>query len=339
MRGKGVVSWVALALLGISLTSAQEPGYTFFGPKKVERLEVLEAAPVTIPAHIRTLAIVNRYLPREGGGLKIAKKIEAWNSGELYGQDRRGSEAGVQGLADTLRQSDRFDVVRPAIQLEGSGMAFLPDPLDRDRVQEICTGHDADALVTLEAFDSGAKWKYGEPPGTGPDAEPRGRVRVTTGWRMYDCETGFIVDEYHDRDSEYIDDDQEGAVERMARVSAAAYANRIAPHRVVVDRLYFHKGCPDLKRAAKLAKRGDWDGAEELWRKVLQHTDSEVCGRAAHNLALACERKGDLEHALEWARKAATEYDNRMARSYVAILEYRLAQRDQAETQLAGVTG
>ena len=329
----------AVLLLAVSTTLAQEPGYTFIGPKKVERLEVLEAAAVTVPAHIRTLAVVNRYLPKEGGGLKIAKKIEAWNSGELYGQDRRGSEAGVQGLVDALRGLERFGVVRPALQLEGSGMAFLPDPLERDTVQSICADHEADGLVTLEAFDSAAGWKTGEPEGAGSDAEPRGRVRVTTGWRMYDCETGFIVDEYHDRDTGYTPDDQEGTVEAMRLSLAAAYARRIAPHWIVVDRLYFGKGCPDLKRAAKLAKRGDWDGAEALWRKAARQGDPEICGRAAHNLALAHERRGELEEALEWARKADTEYDNRLARSYVDILRYRIAQRDTAEAQLAGTTG
>jgi tetratricopeptide (TPR) repeat protein len=61
-----------------------------------------------------------------------------------------------------------------------------------------------------------------------------------------------------------------------------------------------------VRRGNDLAKSGDWAGAEAAWKSALERNPQNHA--AYHNLALACEARGDFDGALENLNKAMKHY-------------------------------
>ena len=88
---------------------------------------------------------------------------------------------------------------------------------------------------------------------------------------------------------------------------------------------------------------GQWDEAGELWKKETGNPKIKIAGRAAYNMAIISEIDGDLEAALNWARKAWGDYNIKLALDYVRILENRqyksdVLKEDQGKGKLAHAT-
>jgi hypothetical protein len=58
-----------------------------------------------------------------------------------------------------------------------------------------------------------------------------------------------------------------------------------------------------------------------------------IARRAAYNMAILNEINGDVEEALNWARKAWGDYNIKLALDYVRILENRLNKIDVLKGQ------
>ena len=80
----------------------------------------------------------------------------------------------------------------------------------------------------------------------------------------------------------------------------------------------------------------NWDGAAEIWKKYINDPSVKVGGRATYNMAIACEVKGDLSVALEWANKAYLNFGIKKARSYAGILQRRIYDQQRLEKQMEG---
>jgi hypothetical protein len=84
----------------------------------------------------------------------------------------------------------------------------------------------------------------------------------------------------------------------------------VAPHRVPVEvvlaRQQWGNGMNAVRRGNDLAKSGDWAGAEAAWKSALERNPQNHA--AYHNLALACEARGDFDGALENLNKAMKHY-------------------------------
>ncbi|GEM_PF-2792629 len=101
----------------------------------------------------------------------------------------------------------------------------------------------------------------------------------------------------------------------------------------------YAKGHPVLKETKALVESGRWKKATKAWRSLLGDPDPKVRGRARFNLALANERAGNLDKALNLARKAAADLGNGKSRAYVAELEDRVADSERLEQQMGGSDG
>ena len=75
--------------------------------------------------------------------------------------------------------------------------------------------------------------------------------------------------------------------------------------------------------AKRMAQAGDWDGAANIWREATNSTSGKVAGRACYNMAIISEINGDLNGALQWARKAYEVYRTPYALNFVNILQQR----------------
>ena len=72
-------------------------------------ISVLQPAPVTIPAYIKNVAVINRTgVPKK---LKVFDVVDKAVSLEGPNLDKEGSQATIIGLTDELRKNNRFDEV------------------------------------------------------------------------------------------------------------------------------------------------------------------------------------------------------------------------------------
>lgn len=319
-------------------------------------LQVLKPAEITLGDNIVNVGVINRTYP--------TKQNTAWNivegilTGEGIGTDRRGSEATVDGMMEVMRQSPRFKLIRLDIdKLKGNGTGQFPEPLGKDVIADICQRNNLDALITLEAFDSDsyvkytpitirtkvAKDTYKDLPGFRADS----RMNITAGWRIYNYKNQTIADEY--RYSDYLGFSGQGANQAAALAALPSkidaliktgihvgnrYGRRVTPLWVSESREYYVKGNEALQKAARMVKVGQWDQAADIWKREALNTDRKVAGRACYNMAVFSERLGNFDMALEWGRKAYTEFGNKKAKAYTAMIRARMTDREVLKQQM-----
>ncbi|MEI6408564.1 MAG: DUF6340 family protein [Bacteroidota bacterium] len=334
-------------------------GLLFTSCMRSASLTVLQPAQMTLPAHISTVAVVDRSKP-SNGWLNV---LEGVLTGEAIGQDKQSRAEAVRGLTQSLERTPRFVVKPTGIEMTGSKAGHnLPAPLEWSEVERICADYGANAVVTIESFDSdnGASTKRSESKSKDKNGkehidityDARQRTSVRMGWRMYDPKTQVIVDEFVTDD--YLERTASGNTERAAlsnlpspvSVSRSVafnggmeYGARIAPVYVNISRSYYPKakGVKDeMKQGARFAQAGNWNGAAGVWQKIADRPDvtRKSAGKAAYNMAVACEMKGELELAMEWAQKAWTKFGNKQALGYIDALRMRQNDVRKVEGQM-----
>ena len=313
-------------------------------------MQVLIPADITLPPYIQRIGIVNRCIPdKESQFMNI---MEGVLTGESIGADREGADNTMRGLKNVLDQTNRYEVTIPAVNLKNEGMGAMPPPLDWTVIHEICSRHQLDALVVLESFDSDSriftnpvqrKIKNREGVETVvTEFLAHADLRIRSKWRVYADSTKDIIDQFSSEDIKPFENVgpnpqaamaglpyKRAAINQAGFFAGSNYGYRIAPKWLNVQRFYYTKGNDALKWGGKKAKRGDWKTATEIWRKETSNENNKVAQRAQYNMALACERNGNLDLAIEYAKKSYQMYGNKRAKDYINILERR--KRDQAK--------
>ena len=304
---------------------------------------------------VKKIAVTNRSLPAKGEGLNNV--VEGFLSGEGIQQDRESSENCIMGFVNTIASSPRFTVVRPAgLDLRGTGTKAWPVPLDWTEVEKICKENNADALITLETFDSDNQHRSAVRKVTrkidGVDKEVDEfteflDVYVDAGWRVYDPKTKAVIDQSTFRDMKGFDAHDwtpDGARRKLPHQRAATneaglfagtrYAARISPVWVKVSRTYYIKGHDDFKLAKNKVRTSDWEGAMTLWEKHTGDSDEKIAGYACYNMALGCEVNGKLSDALNWAKKSYEIYPKSSSRAYINVITQRQVDAKRLDEQL-----
>ncbi|HMO40027.1 MAG TPA: DUF6340 family protein [Saprospiraceae bacterium] len=322
-------------------------------------LQVLQPAEMVVPDHIRVVATLDRSKPEKG----FLNFLEGMISGEQIGQDRQGRRYALEGLTQALTRTPRFEVKHTGIELTGSrgGNSFAA-PLEWAEVEQICRDYGADAIVTVETFDTDNSISYQEQRNKRKDKEGNEYTEIRyearldmvmrVGWRFYDPKTRVLQDEFttisraHDSQT---DETRDKALRRLYSQTAITrtisydagtqYGMRIAPVWVTVYRTFYDKGKKDsrdqMQQAARFARADQWERAADIWRNVLRSApDQKTAGRAAYNMAVANERAGLLDSALEWAQRAYTDFGNKTARDYIRTLQIRISDQERLRRQL-----
>lgn len=320
-------------------------------------VQVMRPADITLPEHINKIAVINRSLSDKDN--KLLNVVEGALTGEGLFMDRFGSEECLGGLSDVLVESPRFDVIKPVnVELKGTGTSAFPKPLSWDEVTRICAENNADALALLEAFDSDSDIDVEMEKSESKDKAGNVivniehladmKMKVTSGWRIYDPKTKVIIDEHKASDYQSFNamgkteeeaishlTPKRDAVNRTGYYAGKQYGYRIAPMWIRVSRSFYAKGSDGMKTAARKAHTNNWDGAAEIWKGLAERSNVEkLKGRASYNMALASEINGKMDIALMWARKSYEDYGNKRARSYVRTLEQRKADEERLKEQV-----
>jgi hypothetical protein len=317
-------------------------------------LSVLKPAPVSIPANIKTVALVNRSkAATESQTLDAIHKALSLESNDLQ---QAGANGSMRGLKDELMKNTRFTEVKPLnMDLRSFGAGIFPTPMQWDSVEKICRESNTDALFSLELFDTESKLNYSASPtqvNLGVTSLPaiahqvNMATSVKTGWRIYDPSTRTILDEY------ILGEDisasgsginpavaassligRKEAVTDVGIKAGEAYADRILPYWIRVSRDYFVSGNDNFVMAKRKAQAGNWDGAAELWLQETKSADGKLAGRACYNMAIISEINGDLDGAIQWAQKSYENYNIRLALHYLNILKNRQRQNELLKSQ------
>ncbi len=308
-------------------------------------LNVTEPAPVTIPAYITTVGVINRSMPTdETKAIDIIDKALSLEGVDL---DKDGAMESIRGLSDELMNNNRFTEVKTLndIDFRTSGLNQFPEPLSWSIVDKICKETATDALFSLEKFDTDTHLNYSNrkvdiktPLGSIPGIEHQANMEtiVKTGWRIYDPASKMILDEYIYQESIVFSGKginpllaaaaligRKDAVNEVSNKAGHGYAYRILPYRLRVMRDYYVKGTDNFKIARRKAQVGKWNEAGDLWAKETDNPNMKIAGRANYNMAIINEINGDLDAALQWAQKAWEYYNVKIALKYVRILENR----------------
>ncbi len=320
-------------------------------------VNVLKPAEIYVPGKVNTLAVLNRSLPEKGDGSRVINVLEGIVSGEGIFIDRNASERSIAGLADGLQNSPRFKVTVPTgLDIRGTGTAQFPEPLQWEKVEKICKDYSADALVLLETFDSNLSKRFNvlqkKRTENGKEIFYNEHtafldVSVNAGWRIYFPSERKIIDQNVFNDRKQWDErgltkiEAEGklpkpefAVEDAGYFAGKQYARRISPTWIWVSRSYYAKGNDDFKNAVYKVRANLWNDAADIWKKYVNDPDTKIAGYACYNMALAAEVLGDFEIALDWAKKAYSDYHLKPAEDYIYIIESRIRDAKALDIQM-----
>ena len=212
--------------------------------------DVLAPAPVIIPNSIKSLAIIDRSLPENSD----LNKIEGLLTGEGLEQDRLSTQFVLDGLNNSLSNTDRYVVIRTDELMIGSGSGFLfPEPLRWEQVEALCSKYDVDAIVSLETYDSDFIISRARSGGSILDIHAGGEATVNCGFRMYYPAPGTIIDEFHFSHAMTWESggsilaaanavlNKNKAIRETSFAAGKIYGQRITPSWYLVNRDYFKK--------------------------------------------------------------------------------------------------
>lgn len=327
-----------LLLLAFSLTRCRSTN--------IVTLTVTEPAPVTLPASMKRIGIINRSL--QAGNKQILEKVDEVLSVEGKNLDKDGALRTIAGLNEELKRNSRFLDVRymENEQFESSGFGVFTEPVSWEKIAEVCKKNNLDGVISLEFFDTDSRINYStnqvniqNPLGIKIPAlehQAAAKTIIKTGWRIYDNNDRNIIDKF----------DITGSVNTIGRginpvkaVSAIvnrkeavnqesynigqSYALSIVPYASKVSRTYYVRGNDSFKRAKRKAQTGNWDDAAQIWRKETNSSKSKIAGRALYNMAIINEIHGDMESEIACAQRSYEDFNNKSALQYVNVLKNR----------------
>ncbi len=291
------------------------------------RFQARRPAIIDIPSSIQSIVIIDRSSQEKTS----RNVIEEGLTGELFREDKIASQYAIDGLIEMLQSSGRFTVlISEKILHKKGGANEFPAPLLWTEIENICSEFKADAVISLELFDS----DY---------IIPTNMAFVSIGFRLYDPRSRKIIDQNKFRHEIAMGghvNSIAGAINRLVektqairRVSYNAgymYGERISPSWYTIVRQYYRKGKRDqnLKAGARMMEVNDWESAIELMNSAVETGKRKAKGRASHNLAVIYEIKGDLPEARKWAQTAWGNYNNKDSRSYSYILGERITEQE-----------
>lgn len=318
------------------------------------KLTLIRPSELMLPDHIKTIAIIDRTLKAN----TPENKLEQLATGEVFHQDEQALLSITDGFLEACSGMNRFQPVRTAERYMANGTkTTFPDPLPWDSISEICQRHQADALLSVEIFDTdfllsnmpvkiNTKDNNGNPLSV-IEFKASGVAVINFGIRLYDAANRVILDEYQTTHRLNFDAqagtlqaalnqllDKVEAIKRASYDAGFIYGQRITPTYYQVTRYFFDKPKKELGAGVRYSEVADWNGAIKAWLKVVEKGDRKDAGRAAYNIAVAYEVLGDLEQAKEWAARSHTEFEEKDADDYYKLLVNRIREENVVRQQV-----
>jgi hypothetical protein len=312
-------------------------------------IEIVKPAGYSIPPEIKKLTIVSRNLKYESDTLQnyLAKNNRLIKDKIRFNPDSLARKTCIDSLTVNLLKQNRFDSILiypinyfPLIRVKIVG------PNKADWYKIITQKTKADGLVILDMFSC----FYTNHESEGSDA---GANVVTSNiWTFYDTKKQKITDRFVQIDTLYWDGRDESGLKK-ARIPAKKeaitlssgvigrnYSKHLLPSWTMVYRDIMDCKKADLKNAARLALKSNWEAASDIWKKYTDVRNKRNQIVALYNLALASEMNGDVDRAIELTDRAAKissgvlwSLENENIRKYSAVLYQRKTELKKLSSQ------
>ncbi|MFA9390432.1 MAG: DUF6340 family protein [Prolixibacteraceae bacterium] len=294
---------------------------------------------------IQSFTIMNRSLSNEfqnfnEDSLQISFYRKNFDTNYIL-LDSTVSDTTIQVLGDLLFNSDRYDIVIPVDRNLPRDISYVrtPEPLDWENVNEICETYRTDALIVLENiatrvvtnYRSGNEYNgfnYAKTHYASMDFYFRAH------WRIYDPKSKkIVVDFIMNQDTLFWDNFdyvltetfnglpsvKDAAIETGIKI-ALDFSDIIAPTWTTETRYYYITKNLAVDRSIALAAEGKWPEAYENWLNYSQSGNSSTRSKIMLNLALGSEMNGDIDQAIEWAKKSTSTFYREISNHYLKEL-------------------
>lgn len=295
------------------------------GSKSIVSFEVLLPASITYPENVNNLGLLirapvsaNAFSPkppelnRDPVTVKILDTLVINNLKEGFFDATEETE--LPYFNDILLlESRRKDTIDKG------------NPISPEFRKNLFQYYDLDALITLEYyaievdqspfyydFVNGEYYEF--------------RLISDILWRVYVNGENIPLDEYRNRDTLYYQNYTEMEVsENLTGTKVVRYGcyelgyNYGLRHITkwnIVNRIVFRGGNAELRAAAELTDRGEWEGALRIWRELTASDDLKIASKANHNIAVFYELNDDIETSLQYSSKALQLWENSYIKNY-----------------------
>jgi hypothetical protein len=336
------------------------PGLVFLLPGCVSystiELDVLKPADVALPVEIASVVVVDNaypFRPEDKGIHKIKVPRMEYTIDSIFVEDF-GMQIN-QSLVGSLQSKAFFDSVyivnQPLNSPEkGEPMAQLSPIV----VDSLCAKYNAQAVIELGHYEYGTVINVIDIEG---QYYATLDARTTAYWKIHNNLSNDILDVHLQRDTIFWDGaglTVGNAVEKLPAIRNALkeaalyagfqYSDYVSPTWQSETRFFFKKGHPLFYEAQIHMNRGDWDEAGKVWYYIYENGKKKQKARAAYNLALSQEIKGNFLEATSWAYRALehfqeagglgmNSYEHKMAKDYYIELSARLQEKKKLDKQ------
>ena len=314
-------------------------------------IETYNPAEVTFPENVSKILIVNNAVPQpEDAGYEYVSQGEKQDTCEAKADSALFDAC--RALGEAIVNASYFDDVLLYHHAVRKDHSFQSDKrLTSRQVKELCDETGTDAIISIDRLLFGMKKDVetlfeGYSIGT-VNVRIAGVIRGYIPGREAPLATIHITDSVYWTESvdympilEKILPSPEEALRTAGEyIGAKAYRNFV-PHWEKETRWYFTGIGSRWKEASVYAMNEKWDLAEEKWLKLYSSAKNEKKqAKAASNLALCHEMKGELEDAYEWANKSYGLFkrdtnDNAKLANMLELYVQVLAERIRSDAKL-----
>lgn len=292
-------------------------------------IDVAQPATISFAKEVVTIAIV------DNAGLVLSDSIvdETTTASQL--QTSISKESLKKSLIARMNEEEYFHKVSlypTFIRTDKNYGEQLP--LRKNEVKTIAKEMDADAVISLDVFDTKTKNALYNMDGF---LFKTNMVVSNMLFRVYDYEGNSIAPTMAASDSIvwFSDMKNESQVfSEMGEVMADGMVKQLMPYWVTQERAYYIDGTKEMKEADKQVQLGHWTEAANLWGEAFdKQQDEKQKAKIAVNIALANENLGDIENAVEWIRVASKIIDATKSRgdeyNYINWYKIRLLERER----------
>ena len=313
------------------------------------KIDVLRPAAYSVPPEILSVVVVDNSMPFRDAELpKNYGSVDKFEIDTLW-LDSLGLFTS-QAFADELKYKNFFDTVY-----------FHPTSLNRNiinphlgeipisLVDSLCKVYNAQGVISLELFNCIARYKT-IPLGYGSSDFSDLYVvyldlKGTLYWKIY-LPNGFVLDSYIQRDTVYWDRSLptvKDAIETMAWHMGKNAVKRVAPYWETIERNVFSGGSLLFAQAKDFQEANNWEEAAKVWYYIYENGRKKEKARAAFNLALSYEVRGNFDEAIAWSEISrrlfgesglVKESDTYLSNQYHLDLLERNYQKKRIEEQL-----
>lgn len=311
-------------------------------------IETYNPAEVTFPENVGTVVIVNNAIlqPNNFGidAVLVNKQIDTCTvklDSALY--------YATQSLAGNLQDSKYFNKVLIYKEpVRSSGEFYSDEKLTPENVELICSRTGADAVISIDRIMFNTRLfvyplNYDYLMGD-ITIKIASEIRSYLPGRANPLATIHIHDSIHTMFDTEIEQKSNLPIiklpptEDMANYAAEEIFSKatpnLVPHWNNESRHYFKGLNSRWKEATVCATNEKWNKAAEYWQQIFNKSSGTgTKAKAAFNMALHNELKGNLPQALEWAEKSKTLFEKKyknnnnnkeLAQVYVEILTKRI---------------